>query len=220
MTPDPISTFENQDASESRVLHDTTPVPERAHRSQPRWLATALRGGAAGAALSALLVTPEAYSVVLGPLALVEGIDRAMYLRTVRLEREREEWEVDNYLAGEIHEMTDIYADKGYDRDVAAAASELLATNKDAFVDIMMVEELSLEWPLRTDFCNTPVGRTLVYVLAAAAATVMPQSMSMSLVGMGLAGPRASLTQRLVGCASGFALALALRRLRTTSGSL
>ena len=181
---------------------------------------TATKRGAAGAAIAALVVPTTSYSLALGSLALVEGIDRAMYLRTVRLERAREEWEVDNYLAGEISEMTDIYEDKGYDHDVAAAASELLATNKDAFVDIMMVEELSLEWPLHTDFCNTPLGRTVVYALAAAAASVMPQSVSMSLVGMGLAGPRATVTQRLIGCTSGLLLALALRRLRTTSGSL
>jgi len=59
-------------------------------------------------------------------------------------ERKREEWECDNYLEGEKEEMVQIYTTKGVHGDDAKEIVDIMARNKKAFVDIMMVEELGL----------------------------------------------------------------------------
>jgi DNA damage-binding protein 1 len=64
------------------------------------------------------------------------------------LEKSREEWEYDNYREGEIKEMVDLYHNK-YSMTVedATAIVSVYSKYKDAFVDLMMVEELNLEPP-------------------------------------------------------------------------
>jgi VIT1/CCC1 family predicted Fe2+/Mn2+ transporter len=61
-----------------------------------------------------------------------------------RHERKREEWEFDNYPEGEIEEMVELYVQKGISPADARLVVETLAKYRDAFIDIMMVEELNL----------------------------------------------------------------------------
>jgi len=59
-------------------------------------------------------------------------------------ERKREEWEVDNYLEGEIEEMVELYVKKGVDEKSARRIMTILSKYRSAFVDIMMAEELGI----------------------------------------------------------------------------
>jgi DNA damage-binding protein 1 len=69
----------------------------------------------------------------------------------ILLEREREKWEVENNIEGEIQEMVDIYQKKGMNQDDARKAVELFAKYPDVLVDIMMAEELELQVPGEDD---------------------------------------------------------------------
>ena len=62
----------------------------------------------------------------------------------VEHERRREVWEFENYPEGEIEEMVELYEKKGISTEDARLVINTLAKYKEAFVDIMMVEELNL----------------------------------------------------------------------------
>jgi len=72
------------------------------------------------------------------------------YLSTVaeddheKSERKRETWEVDNVPELEKKEMIDIYRRKGMTEDDAKTVVDLLFESKEAFLDIMMIEELGM----------------------------------------------------------------------------
>lgn len=61
-----------------------------------------------------------------------------------QFERRREVWEFENYPEGEIEEMIELYERKGISSADARLVIETLAKYKEAFIDIMMVEELNL----------------------------------------------------------------------------
>ena len=62
-------------------------------------------------------------------------------------EREREEWEMQNFREGEIQEMIDIYVNKGLTLEDATIVIKTMAKYEDFFVDIMMQQELELQVP-------------------------------------------------------------------------
>jgi len=62
-------------------------------------------------------------------------------------EREREEWEFENYRAGEINEMVEIYMEKGLSEEDAESVISTLAKYKDVFIDFMVQDELGLSVP-------------------------------------------------------------------------
>ena len=66
-------------------------------------------------------------------------------LDKARAEYEREVWETENNIEGEIKEMTDIYVCRGFDREDALALVKIHAKDKDRFVDFMMKEELEID---------------------------------------------------------------------------
>jgi len=59
-------------------------------------------------------------------------------------EKRREEWECENYLEGEVDEMVALYVQKGVDEQTARRVVEILSKHRQAFVDIMMAEELGI----------------------------------------------------------------------------
>jgi len=59
-------------------------------------------------------------------------------------ERKREEWEVNNFMEGEVEEMVQLYISKGVPEDNARKIMAIFAKNKKIFVDIMMAEELGI----------------------------------------------------------------------------
>ena len=62
-------------------------------------------------------------------------------------ERQREFWEYDHYLEGEMSEMVQFYVDKGMSRPDAVEVVNLIAPHRAFFVDIMTIEELGLQLP-------------------------------------------------------------------------
>lgn len=59
-------------------------------------------------------------------------------------ERDRELWEMENNLPGEIEEMIDLYVAKGVSRDDARSIMSTVAKYKTVFLDLMMMEELKI----------------------------------------------------------------------------
>ena len=59
-------------------------------------------------------------------------------------ERVREEWEIDNYPDGEIEEIKQIYRKKGFQGEDLDRAVGIITSNKNIWVDTMMVEELGI----------------------------------------------------------------------------
>ena len=62
----------------------------------------------------------------------------------IKAEEAREMYEVEHMLNDEKKEIIDIYREKGFSIDDSARIADLLATNKQAFVNVMMLEELGL----------------------------------------------------------------------------
>ena len=62
----------------------------------------------------------------------------------VAKEQAREEWEMENFLEGEISEMADIYVTKGFERDDALDILNKMVQNKQFFLEHMMVEEIGV----------------------------------------------------------------------------
>lgn len=107
----------------------------------------AVVAGVAGANLSAGIV------LILGFANLIaDGLSMAIgdYLSTKseqeyhRAERRRESWEVEHYPEGEKKEMVELYVAKGMALQDAVAIVEILSRNREAWVDVMMVEELGI----------------------------------------------------------------------------
>ena len=59
-------------------------------------------------------------------------------------EKKRERWEVDVYPEGEKLELVELYQNKGYSKEDAEKMVDIIAKNKEGWVDIMMKEELEI----------------------------------------------------------------------------
>eukprot|EP01117_Protostelium_nocturnum_P016362 TRINITY_DN6466_c0_g1_i1.p1 TRINITY_DN6466_c0_g1~~TRINITY_DN6466_c0_g1_i1.p1 ORF type:complete len:271 (-),score=83.87 TRINITY_DN6466_c0_g1_i1:269-1081(-) len=59
-------------------------------------------------------------------------------------ERKREEWEVENCPELEKQEMVEIYVKKGLPEHEAREVVDLLFTSKEAFLDVMLIQELGI----------------------------------------------------------------------------
>ena len=107
----------------------------------------AVVAGVTGAALSAVVV------FILGIANLIaDGLSMGIgdYLSSKseqeyrQDERRREAWEVENYPEGEKLEMVEIYKGMGIGDDDANTIVDTLSKYKEAWVDVMMVEELGI----------------------------------------------------------------------------
>ena len=65
-------------------------------------------------------------------------------IQYIKSEEARELYEVEHLLNDEKKEIIDIYLDKGFTIDDCNRIADLIATNNQAFVNIMMLEELGL----------------------------------------------------------------------------
>ena len=153
------SAFKNNSIEEMRQAHQQ-PSSEQHKQEQGKYIKSIIYGGldgiittfavvagVAGASLSAGIV------LILGFANLIaDGLSMAIgdYLSTKaeneynKAERQREKWEVENYPEGEKQELEELYVDKGMSEKDAKTVVEIIAKNKDAWVDIMMVEELGI----------------------------------------------------------------------------
>eukprot|EP01025_Chloroclados_australasicus_P011996 TRINITY_DN15440_c0_g1_i2.p1 TRINITY_DN15440_c0_g1~~TRINITY_DN15440_c0_g1_i2.p1 ORF type:complete len:324 (-),score=37.74 TRINITY_DN15440_c0_g1_i2:446-1417(-) len=65
----------------------------------------------------------------------------------VKQEYEREKWETDNYLQGEVEEMIEIYVNQGFSEQDARDMINIMSKYRNVFVKTMMMEELGLLTP-------------------------------------------------------------------------
>jgi hypothetical protein len=87
------------------------------------------------------LVTPLLLPAALGVSFVV--FRGTLFEREFRKrEREREEWELNNYKQGEVEEMVRIYMARGLDMQRAAKLVEITSSDDQFFVDSMMTDEL------------------------------------------------------------------------------
>ena len=112
--------------------------------------AFAIVAGAAGGDLSPDVILILGFSNIFAD-ALSMGVGEFLSSKAenewILSERERENWEMENYPEGEIEEMIDLYMQKGMEREDAALVVNTMAKYHDLFVDVMMVEELGLQVP-------------------------------------------------------------------------
>ncbi len=183
--------FEKKDIEKMRVAHEHS-AAEHQHKKGGEYLKSGVYGGldgiittfavvagVAGASLSATTV------LILGFANLIaDGISMAVgdYLSTKaekeyqKKERERETWENDNFPEGEKKEMVEFYTNKGFTVEDSKKLVTIISKNKEAMVDIMMVEELGIletnESPLRnaivtfTSFIIFGFVPLIIYVVA------------------------------------------------------
>lgn len=89
----------------------------------------------------------------------------------VNHERAREVWEFENYPEGEMDEMIELYEKKGISTEDAKLVVHTLAKYKEAFIDIMMVEELNL---MPVDDDDSPLTGGIVTFVSFMAFGVIP----------------------------------------------
>lgn len=110
----------------------------------------AIVAGAAGGQLDPKVVLILGFSNIFAD-ALSMGVGEFLSSKAeaewILSERSREVWELENYPAGEIQEMIDIYVEKGMSYSDAESVINTMAKYKDFFVDIMMTQELELQVP-------------------------------------------------------------------------
>jgi len=179
--------WERKDPVASRSAHEAkAPDAEESHRNeQGKYLKSVVYGGLDGIITTFAVVAGVAGAdlgpgivLILGFANLIaDGLSMSIgdFLSSKSeaeyeaAEREREAWEVDNFPEGEKRELREIYVAKGMDPADAAAAVELVSRDRDAWVDIMMVEELGI---LPAD--ASPLGNALATFLSFAAFGFLP----------------------------------------------
>lgn len=128
------------------------------------WLAPGI-----GAVLGVLLLVGHAASQ-----ALAVFFAKSAEVRYYGRERQREAWEYDNYPEGEVHEVVELYAARFglSEAELRPFVSRLASAAPDAFVDLMMVEELSLLPPTLDDLY--PAGKAVTTLFGALCFGVVP----------------------------------------------
>jgi len=158
--------FEGSDPEASRKYHDdkkNVVKDEEWHQSEGGLLKPVIFGGmdgiltsfaivagAAGGGLSPQVVLVLGFSNIFAD-ALSMGVGEFLSSKAenewILSERQREEWEMDNYPEGEVSEMIEIFEEKGMTKADAKVVVETMAKYKDFFVDVMMLHELELMVP-------------------------------------------------------------------------
>jgi len=107
----------------------------------------AAAAGVAGASLSAGVVLIVGLANLLADglsMSIGDYLSSKSEAEYEAAERAREAWEVENYPEGEKLELEEIYTARGMPKEDAHAAVEIIAKDKKAWVDTMMVEELGI----------------------------------------------------------------------------
>jgi len=165
--------FSNKSVEDSKKVHDSIPLePAEQHRSAGNYIKSAIYGGLDGTLTTFSIVSGVAGASLAPSIVLILGLANLVgdgfgmaigdYLSTKAetefqsQERKRETWELENYPEGEKAEMLAIYKSKGIAEKDAKDIVGKMSKHKDAFVDIMMIEELGMnesnERPLKNAF--------------------------------------------------------------------
>lgn len=77
-------------------------------------------------------------------MGLGDYLSEKAEMEYVAQEQAREQWEMDNFIEGEISEMADIYVQKGFTRPNALDILNRMVLNRQFFLEHMMVQEIGV----------------------------------------------------------------------------
>ena len=156
-----MEAYEKQDVGASRRAHmEGSPEAGEPHKEGGERIKSLIYGGLDGIITTFAVVAGVAGAELATGIVLImgfanliaDGISMAIgdYLSTqaedevAAAERARELWEVKNYPEGEKLEMVELYEAKGIPHDDATTVVNILSQHHEAWVDVMMVEELGI----------------------------------------------------------------------------
>lgn len=152
--------YRNKDPEAAKEAHQKGPHPEPHDQGSGQYIKSAVYGGLDGIITTFAVVAGVAGAELSAGVVLIlgfanlfaDGISMAVgdFLSTRaeneynRSEKDRERWEVDVYPEGEKQELREVYVQKGYSEEDAEKLVDIIAKNKEGWVDIMMKEELGV----------------------------------------------------------------------------
>jgi VIT1/CCC1 family predicted Fe2+/Mn2+ transporter len=158
---DAIQAYRNRDLEASRDFHNKQ--PEQAaenHATGGEYIKSVILGGLDGIITTFAIVAAveggnlsKHTAILMGVANLVadaismglgDYLSERAEIAFVKTEQEREKWETENYLEGEISEMIEIYQGRGLSPEDATTVITTLAKYPKVFVENMMVDELGL----------------------------------------------------------------------------
>jgi len=159
----------------------------------------AVVAGVQGAGLSSGVVLILGFANLIGDgLSMGVGgyLSKKSQKEFARSERKRETWEIENYPAGEKEEIKEIYRKKGFSGADLDRAVEIISSDRENWVNIMMQEELGImeenKPPLKSglltfiSFVIAGFIPLLFFILALAIPGLKQYSFLMSLILTGL----------------------------------
>ncbi len=176
--------YKKKSVNDTVSAHEAKFAQER-HSGQGQYIKSAVYGGLDGIITTFAVVAGVAGAELAAGVVLIlgfanliaDGLSMAIgdFLSTKseneyhKAEREREAWEVENYPEGEKQELVEIYTDKGMTKQDAETMVSLISKNKQAWVDIMMVEELGI-----VESTESPLKNAVVTFLSFAVFGLIP----------------------------------------------
>ncbi|PKL24776.1 MAG: hypothetical protein CVV47_10115 [Spirochaetae bacterium HGW-Spirochaetae-3] len=156
--------YKKNDKDASRAAHSAKPAPgsaEETHRNeQGKYLKSVIYGGldgtittfAAVAGVAGANLSPGIVLIMGFANLIADGLSMSIgdYLSSKSeaeyqaAERRREAWEVQHFPDGEKEELREIYEARGMAKADAAAVVDIIAKDEQAWIDIMMIEELGI----------------------------------------------------------------------------
>lgn len=152
--------FKKKDIHETRLAHSNKRAHEKHNQEQGKYIKSLIYGGldgiittfavvagVAGASLSAGVVLVMGFANLIADglsMSIGDYLSTKAEMEYKATERERETWEVEHYPEGEKQELIELYVNKGVEEDDAMTIVDIISKNKEAWVDIMMVEELGI----------------------------------------------------------------------------
>ncbi len=155
--------FEKRDLQASAAAHTTQAIAEAAEEhggASHRYLGEIVYGGLDGIVTTFAIVSGVAGAALGSGIVLILGLANLLadglsmavgaYLSSksereyYEQERQREMWEVEHFPEGERVELVEIHRASGYSLEDAQRLAEIQSKDREAWVDVMMVQELGL----------------------------------------------------------------------------
>lgn len=150
--------FRRRDVEATKQAH--LQYAQEKHKGEGKYIKSIIYGGLDGIITTFAVVAGVAGAqlkpgivLILGFANLIaDGLSMAIgdFLSTKaeneynKAEREREAWEVEHFPEGEMRELLELYTDKGIGEEDARNIVHTISKYKQAWIDIMMVEELGI----------------------------------------------------------------------------
>ena len=154
------SAFDNKNLEELKKSHTSKSIAQEHHETSGSYVGDFVYGaidgsvttfavvsGVAGAALGTNVVIILGLANLFGDgfsMAVGNYLSSKSNIEFIQRERKREEWEIENYPAGEIEEIRQIFKKKGFKGKLLEDAIKTITSDKKVWVQTMMADELKL----------------------------------------------------------------------------